>query len=234
MKPKSKSDKILLIVIAILAAAIIGVVIFSLCTADKTPEDAAPQPVPTPRPQVVYREVEVEKLVEVEKEIGVDVIQDGLHDMGILITEEYYFTDVVSFSSVKKLFKTDIELNFTESNYLASYDGVVTAGLDFAGITVEMDTETRHITVRIPKAEIQNVDIDPESFTLYSEKVGFSNPFRVEDFNNSLVELEKAARTKAVDKGLLTRADENAISVISNFVSGLVDTSVYHIDYVTK
>ena len=234
MKPKSKLDKILLILIAIFAAAILGVIIFSVCTADKAPKDAAPQPVPTPRPQVVYREVEVEKLVEVEKEIGVETIQDGLRDMGILVTEEYFFTDVVSFSSVKKLFKTDIELNFTESNYLASYDGVITAGLDFTGISVEMDTEAKQVTVRIPKAEIQNVDIDPESFTLYSEKIGFANPILAEDFNKSLMELEKTVTDKAVAKGILTRADQNAVSVISNFVSGLVDPSVYHIHCVTK
>ena len=70
----------------------------------------APEPLAavTPRPtqQVVIRERPVEKLVEVEKEVTVEEIRAGLNDMGVLLTEEYYFTDVVRFSSIKKLFKT--------------------------------------------------------------------------------------------------------------------------------
>lgn len=166
------------------------------------------------------------QILVVEKEVSAEVIQDGLNDVGLLVTEEYYFTEVVSFSSIKKLFKK-LELGITESSYLASYDGVVTAGIDFAAITVSKDEERHLVEIRLPAAEILNVDIDPESFTLYSEKTGLGNPLTAADFNSSLVELESTAREKAVSRGILTRANQNAKTVIETFLSGLVDTEAY-------
>lgn len=233
--PKSKREKLYLALILVVLVGIIVVLAVSLSGRRDKPEAVqtlASETMKEPEVRVVTREVE--KLVEVEKQIGADVIQDGLRDMGVLITEEYYFTEVVSFSSVKKLFKTDISLKFTETNYLASYDGVVTAGLDFGAITVEKDEEKHRIRVQLPASEIRNIDIDPESFTLYSERSGLGNPLSAADFNTSLVELEELARSKAVERGVLERADEHARALISNFIGGLVDLSDYSLDIVSK
>ena len=164
-----------------------------------------------------------------EKEVTVEEIAAGLNDMGVLLTEEYCFTDVVRFSSIKKFFS--IELGITESSFLASYDGVVTAGVDFGDVRVERDEAQKLITVTLPAAQIMNVDIDPESFQLYSEKTGLGNPLSMADFNASLVELEQAARDKALARGILDRADENARRIIRNFVAGLVDTARWGIEF---
>lgn len=229
---KTKTEKVYVILIAVFLLAIVCVVVFALVGRSDR-EEATPVPTATPQPTAAVVVREVEKLVEVEKVISSEMLQDGLNDMGVLVTEEYYFTEVMSFSSVKKFLKTEITLGFTESSYLASYDGIVTAGTDFTGITVEKDEAASRITIHIPPAEIRSVTIDPESFELYSEKVGLGNPLSVEDFNTSLIELENSARTKALDRGLLERADENARNVIGNFVGGLIDTSVWSLEFVT-
>ena len=189
-------------------------------------------PAVTPRPAAQTPARNRVEIVTVEKEVNAEVIQDGLNDIGVLVAEEYYFTEVVSFSSIKKLFKK-LELGITESSYLASYDGVVTAGIDFSGVTVSKDDEQHVIEVHLPKAEILNVDIDPESFTLYSEKTGLGNPLSAADFNQSLVELEATATEKALSKGILTRADRNAKAVIETFIGSLVDTTEYTVRIIT-
>lgn len=230
---KTRKEKVYLILIAVIVLAIAIVLIVGLSGRSSKAPSPAPTPIPTPQTTTKVLVKEVEKLVEVEKEISSEVIEDGLNDMGRLITEEYYFTEVVSFSSVKKFLKTDITLGFTESSYLASYEGTVSAGVDFSGIRVEKDDEAGRITVHIPKAEIYSISIDPNSFELYSEKTGIGNPLSIEDFNTSLVELESTAKSKALDRGLLDKADENARSVISNFVSSLTDSSAYSLKFVT-
>ena len=223
MTAEKKKIRIYIILLALVAAVIVGLIIWH---GARAPKETAPAEV-TPRPtaQVVVKEKEVEKVVEVEKEITSEILRDGLREMGMLITEEYYFTEVVSFSSIKKLF--NIELGITSSSYLATYDGVVTAGIDFTGIGVEKDDAAGTVTVTLPPAQVLNVDIDPESFELHSEKTGLGNPISVEDFNASLVELEKSASAKAVERGLLDKADANARTVIRNFISGMIDTSRY-------
>ena len=55
--------------------------------------------------------------------------------MGFLISQEYYFTEVVEYSSIKTLMRFNIP--FTQSGYLISYDGIVEAGIDMTQAKVE-------------------------------------------------------------------------------------------------
>ena len=57
--------------------------------------------------------------------INTQIIEDGLKDMGVLITEEYDFTQVEEYSSSKKVLIFDSKSSFTYS-----YDGTVSAGID--------------------------------------------------------------------------------------------------------
>ncbi len=224
----SRKNIVYLVLIALVILVTAGLVLWHQ---GHRPDVSQPLVSARPAGDAVVRK-EVEKIVTVEKEITADVIQDGLNDIGLLVTEEYYFTEVVGFSSIKKLFKK-LELGITESSYLASYEGVVTAGIDFTGITVSKDNELHSVEVRLPKAEILNVDIDPESFELYSEKTGLGNPISVEDYNSSLVELENTAVEKAIERGILDRADQNAKTVVKNFIAGLISTSEYTVHIIT-
>lgn len=231
MTAEKQRTKLLVVLIALIVLSIAALVIVHAVRSGREP--AAPAAV-TPRPsaEVIVREKEVEKIVTVEKEITSEILRDGVREVGVLVTEEYYFTEVVSFSSIKKLWK--IDLGITESSYLASYDGVVRAGVDLTGAEVVKDDGQKRVTVTLPAAEIQGVDIDPESFRLYSEKAGLGNPISAEDFNNSLIELENTAREKALERGVLERADENARVLIRNLIGALVDPGEYRIEFVTE
>ena len=180
--------------------------------------------------KVFYKEMD--KLMETDKTISIGTVTDGLNDLGILITQEYYFTEVMNYSSVKKLFGAD--LKFTESSYVASYDGTVSAGVDFTKAGVTADAGQKKITVTLPPAEIYNVSVDPESFTLYSEKEGVGNRVSVTDFNRSLTELEKNARNKALEKGVLDKAEANAETVVKNFIAGLTENIGYDVEIIVQ
>lgn len=170
---------------------------------------------------------ETPRLIQVEKEVTAEVIQDGLRDMGFLVTQEYDCTGVLSASKVKTIFNIDIP--FTESSYLISYDATVEAGIDFTKVKVEKDDNAMEVRVYLPDAEIKSVAVDHNSFVLYSEKDGLGTSMTVKDYNDSLVEYESTVRKKAVDKGVLEKASENARMVVGNFVRSLVDTTQYRI-----
>ena len=224
---KVRRKRLTYIAIAVLALAIVVVLAVgiprALRSSAEAPDAAPVRADPTPRVR------EKTTFVEVEKENTAETIQDGLNEIGVLLTEEYYFTEVVSYSSIKTLFS--IELGITESKYLASYEGVISAGIDFSGIRVERDTEERLITVYIPLPEIYAVDIDPDSFELYSEKEGLGNPITMEDYNSSLIELETTAAQKAIDRGVLERAAANAQIVIRNFIMSLLGETDYSLRF---
>ena len=230
MTAEKKKVRLLLGLIAAVLVLTVVLIVVHAVRRERAP--ALPAVTPRPAAEVVVREREVEKLVTVEKEITSEILRDGIRDVGLLVTDEYYFTEVVSYSSVKKLWK--LELPLTESSYLISYDGAVSAGVDLTKAAVKKDEEQKRITVVLPAAAITAVDIDPESFTLYSEKAGLGNRISVEDFNSSLVELEATARQKAADHGLLARADDNARRIVRNFVGSLCDLNEYTLVFEVK
>lgn len=217
--------------LALILAVVLLILTLLLLRPRSEPEAAVSASAVTEEPRVIVKEVE--KLVTVEKKVEAETIRDGLREMGFLITGEYYFTDLVSFSSVKKFLKTDIALPFTETSYLVSYDGVVSAGIDLTAARVEKDDEHMRVTVHIPAASIRSTTIDLDSFTLYEEKSGLGNPLSAADFNNSLRELERSAEQKATERGLLEQADKNARTVIEKFVGSLVGGTAYTLTFET-
>lgn len=221
-KTASRRERVYLALILIVALLILTLLLFR---PRAEAAEAAPALAVTEEPRVIVKEVE--KLVTVEKTVEAETIADGLREMGFLITGEYYFTDLVSFSSVKKFLKTDLVLPFTETSYLVSYDGVVSAGIDLSAARVEKDDERLRVTVHIPAASIRSTALDLDSFTLYEEKSGLGNPLSAADFNNSLRELERSAEQKAQERGLLEQAERSARTIIERFVVSLVGDTAY-------
>ena len=225
---KNKKNVVSLITLIAIVVLIVGMVAWHAARSSGAELPAA-TPRPTAKVIVEEREVEklVEKLVEVEvvKKITAEELRNGLNDMGRLITAEYYFTGVTGSSKKTDLFGR--EWDFTESSFLASYDGVITAGVDFTRITVAKNDEAGTVTVTLPPAEIFGVDIDPESFQLHYEKNGLFTDLSAEDFNDSIVVLEQLEREKALERGILEKADENARQLIRSLVFGLVDPAAY-------
>ncbi len=158
--------------------------------------------------------------------VSVDTVEDGLRNMGTLITQEYYFTQVEKYTKDKKVLGV-----FNSSSELAySYDGSVTAGIDFEKIELENDDATKTIEVKIPPSEIQTVTIDESSFKVFSEKDSIWNPMKMEDYNASLGQFKEAARKKALDSGILERSDEQAELLINGFIRNYSAFSDYQID----
>ena len=170
---------------------------------------------------------EKEKKDKVVIAVSTDTIQDGLANMGVLITQEYYFTQVEKYTKEKTFLKFII----SSSEFMYSYDGAVMAGVDFEKIKIKTDEDRKIITVDMPDSEIQAVTIDKDTFKIYSEKDSLWNPLKLEDYNISLVEFEDAAKEKAIASGILGRSDEQARNLVREFISSLPNTGEYTISF---
>ena len=217
---KNKTKTILLwILIGVLLVAI--AVVFVRFARKPKPE--IPAVTPRPTPEVIIKEREVERIVETEKVITAGTIQDGLRDMGKLVTEEYYFTEVLSNKkTVSFLFPIGDE------SYMVRYDGYIPAGIDFSRIGVTVDEDARTITVSLPEAEMKDPVIDYESIQILDEKHTIFTDITAEERNKAVLEFQENARKKALEKGILKRADENAELVVKNFVMSTAGPE-YHV-----
>ena len=237
METKERMRPVLWAGIGVLILAILGVVIWAIAGKSAPAAEPAPTPPPVPTPEIIIREKEVERIVEVERTVTASMLREGLSDVGKLVTQEYSFTEVISHSTMlnlnldMKLFQINEPLPITESSFLASFDGVVTAGVDFTRVEVEKDEENRTVTVKLPPAEIFYVNIDPESFQLYDEKKGLGTHIGVEDYNNAFLQLENTAADKAEARGILEKAEENAQTVVRNFIRSVLGQEGYTVTF---
>lgn len=154
------------------------------------------------------------------------IIENGLNDMGFLITQEYYFTQLEEYTKNKKIAFWTSKTSFTYS-----YDGVVEAGVDFSNVKVSVNEKEKIINISIPDAEIHAVTVDEDSFKEYDSDNKFWNPIKPKDFNNAQKEFKENAKINAINKGLLEKADAQAKTIIKNFVFQLVDVNEYSIEF---
>lgn len=177
--------------------------------------------------ETVTTKTEKEKKDKVLISTSTETIRDGLANMGVLITQEYYFTQVEKYTKEKNIFL----IIPSSSEFMYSYDGAVMAGVDFQSIEVRTDEDKQIITVNMPDSEIQAVTIDKDTFKSYSEKDSIWNRLDLEDYNISLVEFENAAKEKAIASGILERSDEQAQKIVREFISSLPNTNGYKIQF---
>ena len=209
------------IYIAVTAAAIILAVILLLnyVNSKRAEQSEAAQTVTTAE--------EKEKKDKVLISTSTETIREGLSNMGVLITQEYYFTQVETYTKEKNIF---IVIP-TRSGFMYSYDGAVTAGVDLQQVSVHTDEERGVISIDLPDSEIQAVTIDRDTFRIYSERESLWNPLKLEDYNISLAEFEDAAKEKALANGILERSDEQAQKLVREFAGSLPNTSGYTIEF---
>lgn len=178
-------------------------------------------------PTTVTTIKEKEKKDKVLVSVSAETVREGLANMGVLITQEYFFTQVETYTKEKTIFKV-IPL---ASGFMYSYDGTVLAGVDFANIKIAMDEDRKILTVEMPGSEIQAVTIDKDTFKVYSEKDSLWNPIKLEDYNISLAEFEDTAKQKALDNGILEKSDEQAENLVRGFIGSLPNVSKYTVTF---
>ena len=236
MKPAIKTEKTKNIIFWAAVGLIILLIIAVIIIEITKPEPETPsQPAITQEPIVRYvtetETVYVDKIVpvEVEKKITTDILEEQLHDMGLLVTEEYFFKEVTTFESTK----TYAWIINAKSKLIMGYEGTLQAGIDFTDVSASVNDDKKQIIVTLPKADITSCSLDFDSFEVYQEDVSRWNPITAEDYNGSLKELEEKATKRALERGILENAQENAETLITNFIGGLIDLSQYKLEYRT-
>lgn len=144
------------------------------------------------------------------------IVDLRMEAIGELSTQAAYFTNVQVISNSREIF--GVTVPFTQSKYIYSYDGVIRAGVDFAGIDYTIDARRRTVTVSVPPARITAVSVDENSLEVYNEAQSIFTPLTLGDMQASRQQMELEAREQAIGNGLLESAAENARLLIHAFL----------------
>lgn len=151
------------------------------------------------------------------QKIDLALIVSEIRDMGELATVEYLYTDACEYQDPAQFFGKTVPFDFTTKSFIAKWDGIIKAGIDVDRVTVEEDEENKTITVSLPPAEI--LSHVTENYETLFEKDGLFNEVKVEDVREFDKTCKETMEQKAIDRGLLENASENAKAIIEKLVN---------------
>lgn len=152
----------------------------------------------------------------------------GFKDIGELATQSAY-TTVVNVEEVSRNI-LGIQIPFTESKYIYSYDVEVKAGIDFAEIEWEQKGKT--IEVKLPEIKVLSSSLDLESFKVYHESNSAFSNIKLNKHNDALKQLQKEAEKEAISNGILEEAKENAEKIVTEFFGQEYSSKEYKIKFI--
>ena len=160
------------------------------------------------------------------------VTKFGFEDIGELATQEMIGTVVHTEKTAQSLF--GIEIPFTQSQYIYSYDFDIKAGYDFSYIKYEIkdDEENKEILIYLPEAKILSTEILTDSFEVYYEKESIFKRITLSDNNVALKDMKKLAEDNAVSNGIYEKAKSNAEIILKAFFAQYYDLNVYTITFI--
>ena len=158
------------------------------------------------------------------------VLKLGLKDVGELVTQTCHTVVLEDTEESKYIF--DIEIPFTKSRQIFSYDFDVDASINFSEIDIEEINDTeKEIKVRVPHAKVYKVILVPDSFKSYLDSDGLFTRIDLTEHNEALIRMEEAAKNQCLASNLLDHADENAQRLISAMIKSENKYEKYTIVY---
>lgn len=149
-----------------------------------------------------------------EPQITGDLLASRLRSVQELVTVSYYYTNMGRFENQVDFYGWKVP--FTTKSFIVSYDGVIKAGVDLDRLQVPVGDE--EITVTLPESRIISHEIPEDSLEVFDESDNLFNHITIEDYTAFTRDQKSAMEQRAVDGGLLDRADQEARTAVNSLL----------------
>lgn len=156
-------------------------------------------------------------------------IQEQLTAVKELTTKEYIYTNAAR-QEANKTWLWGWNMPFSDTSLLVTYDGIIRAGIDLSKVQIDINESSRTITVSLPDGEILSSDIPQETINVLEVKNNLFNEITFSDYNAFISAEKPAMEAKAIERGLLTDARDEAKNIISAFLKVLPGIDTYQLD----
>ncbi len=149
-----------------------------------------------------------------EPQITGDLLASRLRSVQELVTVSYYYTNMGRFENQVDFYGWKVP--FTTKSFIVSYDGVIKAGVDLEKLQVSIgDGE---VTVTLPESRIISHEIPEDSLEVFDESDNLFNHITIEDYTAFTRDQKSAMEQRAVDGGLLDRANQEARTAVDSLL----------------
>ena len=132
-----------------------------------------------------------------------------------LTTAKLHYTGMSEFEDTGVAF-------INKSNFIMVYEATARIGVDVEQVTVRADDANKTIHVSIPKATVQEVNVDTSTIKYFDEKFALFNFDQKEDSNTAIALVEEKALEEIEGMGVLEMADTQAASLIKGILANAI------------
>lgn len=218
MAKRSKFKKKLITIGVVLVLILVALAIVWFAGRNQAKEKAEAE-IAELKATLAEQEEQIQELIDtpivvsqVNPEIQLDIIYSEINEIGELATMEYLFTDAAEFTDSKQIKNWNIP--FTEKSFILKWDGVIKAGVKLDLVSIEVNEDEKKIVVSVPAAEILSYQIDSDSVEVLDEQDNIFNNITVDDKIKFDAATEDAMKKRAIENGLLEKAQENAEDIL--------------------
>lgn len=151
---------------------------------------------------------------EAEPVITGDLLGEHLRSAQELVTVAYYYTSMGRFENQVDFYGWKVP--FTAKSFIVSYDGVIKAGVDLEQLQVSIGGG--EVTVTLPESRIISHEIPEDSLEVFDESDNLFNHITIEDYTAFTRDQKSAMEQRAVDGGLLDRANQEARTAVDSLL----------------
>lgn len=218
MAKRSKFKKKLITIAVVLVLILVTLAVVWFAGRNQAKEKAEAE-IAELKATLAEQEEQIQELIDtpivvsqVNPEIQLDIIYSEINEIGELATMEYLFTDAAEFTDSKQIKNWNIP--FTEKSFILKWDGVIKAGVKLDLVSIEVNEDEKKIVVSVPAAEILSYQIDSDSVEVLDEQDNIFNNITVDDKIKFDAATEEAMKERAIENGLLEKAQENAEDIL--------------------
>ena len=173
----------------------------------------------------------LEELLNVQQTAPIitrDVLKEKMSSISELVTKKYWYRNATHQQEAKE-WLWGAQMPFSSTEFLAMYDGYITAGIDLKEVKFDVDEAAKTITVTMPKSKIFDHNIPQETINVLEVKNNLFNSVSFNDYNRFISGEKEVMAETAIGKGLLEEADKEARSVLDAFLKTIPGVDRYKI-----
>ena len=161
--------------------------------------------------------------------VSTEVVEQSFADIAELATETYTSNDVGTLTEEKAtMLGGRIAIPFTGKHLVITYDATVKAGVkDISQAKVSFDEAKKTATVRLPRVEILDAFIAPDSIAVIDQSNSIINRVKPEDMAELMESELERAQERAVEEDVLIKATEHSEAVLANHVKAMLHGTTY-------
>ncbi|NMM94263.1 DUF4230 domain-containing protein [Bifidobacterium oedipodis] len=105
-----------------------------------------------------------------------------------------------------------------KSNFIMVYEATARAGIDVEKVEVKVNDAAKTVSLTIPKAEIQDVNVDTTTIKYFDEGFAIANFNQKQDNNKAIAMAKEDAKEEITTSGVLEMADQQSEALIKGIL----------------